>query len=156
MSVSAVTRPDALTTKHTHGGTVTQFYAAFGSDATLSDNGTRLAAVDRYGDAVSIYEYDAASSEWIQLGESIRSDEGDINFDYEEFDEALAASVTSGDGRRVAVTSPSDDTDDMLRAGRVRVYEYAEEASDGTGVGFGSSWATIFSAPTSTSTWEGS
>jgi len=126
-----------LVAKHTVKGSSSQLYTAFGSDVTMSSDGTRMAAVDRYGDKVNVYEYDPDKSKdgrWKKLGGSIRSGEDDLAFEtYEdmggEYDEALAAAVISGDGKKVAVTSPYHSTDKVTRSGRVRVYEYSDDGS---------------------------
>uniref|UniRef100_A0A7S4MX70 Uncharacterized protein n=1 Tax=Odontella aurita TaxID=265563 RepID=A0A7S4MX70_9STRA len=123
------------TSKHTMEEAVVELYASFGSDTTISNDGNRVAGVDRYGDNVTVREYDTASNEWVMLGTPILSGEPDLVFENKDEVSFGAASVISGDGQRVAVTSPFHNSPNITRSGRVRVYEFATDDGDWKQIG---------------------
>ena len=101
----------------------------FGSSASLSNNGARIAVSGTFAfDGVSVYEFEPTKSSWILLG-------GDIDLDgkahitkKQDFEKGISAAILSGDGTRIAVGEPFHSSNDLKRRGQVRVYEYNSES----------------------------
>ena len=111
------------------------YYDRFGSDVDMSEDGTRIivgaTANDNNGSnsgASQVFEYDAETSTWNQLGQIVV---GASNMD--KLGESVAI---SGDGRRIAISSPKSDDNGVLNSGKVALYQYSD--TDDAWVPFGS------------------
>ena len=108
------------------GGDVVSLVAGDQSGRAVSMNtdGTRIAVGAPYheGDTgtVRIYDWDADSSSWVQLGADIDGEAAG--------DQAGISVSLSGDGDRVAIGAPLNDGNGS-DSGHVRVYEWDDDAS---------------------------
>ena len=100
------------------------YYDRFGSDVDISENGNRVIVGAKSNDGngkssgqSKVFEYDEFL-EWNQLGQTVvGANERDI----------LGESVAiSGDGRCIAISSPKNDENGVLNAGKVSMYRYSE------------------------------
>jgi len=96
--------------------------AQSGFSVSMSNDGLRLAVGARnspgggsFRGCVRVYEYDEATTTWVQLGSNIN---GEANSDNLGFKVAI-----SGDGSRVAAGAPFND-DNGNNSGHARIYEY--------------------------------
>ena len=121
-----ITNPDKFgQLKLPDGGIVAR---AFGSAVSLSNSGDRLAVAGRFGDAIFVYDFNGEKGVWSQVGEDIIPDEGTIEFqNVSESLQAISAAVLSGNGQRLAVSSPYHSSGGVNRRGSVMVYEYKEQ-----------------------------
>ena len=111
------------------------YYDRFGSDVDMSEDGTRIIVGAKANDnngsnsgASQVFEYDASTSTWNQLGQNVHG---------AGTSDKLGESVAiSGDGRRIAISSPKSDENGVLNSGKVALYQYSE--TDGAWVPFGS------------------
>ena len=111
------------------------YYDRFGSDVDMSEDGKRIivgaTANDNNGSnsgASQVFEFDASTSTWNQLGQNVL---GAGTMD--KLGESVAI---SGDGRRIAISSPKSDENGVLNSGKVALYQYSE--TDGAWVPLGS------------------
>jgi hypothetical protein len=89
-------------------------------DLSLDGNRVAIGTKGNYANGMesgllSIYDYDATTSSWSQVGDDIYGNAGDNS----------ATSVAiSADGNRVVVSSPSGDNNGTVNSGIVRVYDF--------------------------------
>jgi hypothetical protein len=90
----------------------------FGCSVSLSSDGTRVAIGARFTavGAGEVYVYEFDNSVWTQVGSAIT---GEANVDYSGSSVSL-----NGDGSRVAIGAPANDSNGNSSAGHVRIYDY--------------------------------
>jgi len=101
-----------------------------GVSTALSGNGARVAigagnndnnSGDNAGH-IRVYEYDAATKDWRQIGQTINGEEAE--------DRSGRVVYMNVDGSIVAVGSPKHDVDGMCNAGHVRIYKYHDDCDE--------------------------
>ena len=96
----------------------TRYEDKFGKSIALSADGNRVVVGAHWGDYVQAYEYLPQFDAWSLMGYKIYGDEDSDSF-------GLQVDM-SHDGRRIAISAPSDSTGGEL-AGLTQIYDYIDQ-----------------------------
>ncbi len=112
-----------------------QYYTSLGSGVAMSDSGHRIVIGSRFDfhngsrlvGSVGVFEYIAG--EWVIIGSELKGDQY-----YDVFGNAVDI---SGDGNRIIIGTPNEDSEKNANVGKVEVYEFSADEEE---------WLTLGSA----------